>query len=67
MRNKHGGPFDRGGADYYYYRPPEPHYWAQGTGHGIKTTEDQMTSSEIADYNAGFAEAAECGDQKDWG
>jgi len=63
----HGSPFDRGGADFYYHRPPEPHYWASGTGHGIKTTEEQMTNAEIAEYNAGFAEAADYGDQKDWG
>ena len=63
----HGGPRDRGGADYYYHRPPEPHYWAQGTGHGIKTVAAQMNASEIAAYNEGYAEAEDHGDQKDWG
>ena len=33
-RERHGGPFDRGGADSYYGRPINPHWWPNGTGHG---------------------------------
>ena len=62
----HGSPFDRGDADFYYYRPPEPHYWPEGTNHGVKITEDQMTDVEIAAYNAGYAYAYKQGDRKDW-
>jgi len=62
----HGSPFDRGNADFWYYRQPEPHYWPEGTYHGVKVTEDQMSDVEIAAYNAGYAEAYEQGDQKDY-
>ena len=62
----HGSPFDRGMADFWYYRQPEPHYWPEGTHHGVKVTEDQMSDVEIAAYNAGYAEAYDQGDQKDY-
>ena len=62
----HGSPFDRGMADFWYYRQPEPHYWPEGTYHGDKITEDRMSVVEIAAYNAGYAEAYEQGDQKDY-
>jgi len=62
----HGSPFDRGNADFWYYRQPEPHYWPEGTYHGDKITEDRMSDVEIAAYNAGYAEAEEFGDQKDY-
>ena len=63
----HGSPFDRGGADYYYHRPPYPHYWPQGTGQGIKISQGHMSKAEVQAYNAGYNLAAESGDQKDWG
>ena len=62
----HGSPFDRGGADFWYRRQPEPHYWPEGTYHGDKVTEDCMSDVEIAAYNAGYDEAYEQGDQKDY-
>ena len=62
----HGSPFDRGMADFWYYRQPEPHYWPEGTYHGDKITEDRMSVVEIAAYNAGYAEALFQGDQKDY-
>jgi hypothetical protein len=63
----HGSPFDRGGADYWYHRPADPHYWPQGTGHGIKIGQGHMSKAEIAAYYAGFDQAADRGDQKDYG
>ncbi len=63
----HGSPFDRGGADYWYHRPAYPHFWPQGTGHGIKICQGHMSKAEIAAYYAGFDEAAERGGQKDYG
>ena len=62
----HGSPFDRGMADFWYRRQPEPHYWPEGTHHGVKVTEDRMSDVEIAAYNAGYAEAYDQGDQKDY-
>ena len=34
--NDHGGPYDRGGADSYYRRSFDPHYWPDGTGFGVR-------------------------------
>ena len=62
----HGSPFDRGGADFWYHRQPEPHYWPEGTYRGVKVTEDSMSDVEIAAYLAGYAEAEDQGDQKDY-
>ena len=62
----HGSPFDRGMADFWYRRQPEPHYWPKGTYHGDKITEDRMSDVEIAAYLAGYAEAEDQGDQKDY-
>ena len=66
MNKQHGYPFDRGSADYYYGRRPEPHYWPAGTNKGHKVTKDQMTPEEIAEYWAGYEEAEELGYQKEW-
>lgn len=63
----HGSPHDRGGADSYYRRPRSPHYWPEGTHHGTKVVAKDMTTAEIAAYNAGFDENEEAGDFKDWG
>ena len=63
---KHGSPFDRGGADFWYRRPAEPHYWPDGTGHGTKITEAEMTAEQIEEYYDGYEEAEEIGDQKEW-
>ena len=55
---RHGGAYDRGSADKYYGRPPEPHFF---TG---DTYSSQMSEDEIAAYMAGYNEET---DQKDWG
>ena len=64
--NRHGGPFDRGGADYWYHRPPNPHYYVDGTYNSPRIEKDRMTQAEIEAYHAGYAEAEEQGDRKDW-
>ena len=66
FRRRHGSPFDRGSADYYYNRPCSPHYWPCGTGHGRKVEATHMTEGQIAEYMAGYKEAMEFGDQKEW-
>lgn len=63
----HGSPFDRGGADSYYSRPRCPHYWPDGTGHGVMVDAKDMTFDQIDEYNAGYAWNEENGDKKDWG
>jgi hypothetical protein len=61
----HGGPFDRGGADYYYGRRRHPHKYPNGTYNGPEVTD--LTPEEIAAYHAGYDQAAAFGDRKDWG
>ena len=58
----HGGPYDRGAADYYYWRPRSPHKYPAGTLKCPKVTD--LTPEEIEAYNAGYDE---CDDRKDWG
>ena len=64
---RHGGPYDRGGADYWYHRGWEPHYYKGGTYTSERVDKADMTQSEIEAYNAGYDAAASLGDQKDWG
>ena len=63
---RHGGPFDRGGADYWYNRGYEPHYYEGGTYTSKRIEKDDMTPEELAAYRAGYEEASQQGDQKDW-
>lgn len=58
----HGSPYDRGSADAYYWRSPEPHKWPEGTYRGecVKLTDP----AEIEAYFAGYNETIE---RKDWG
>lgn len=64
---RHGGPFDRGGADYYYGRNFEPHYYKGATYSSDKVEMQDMSPEEIAAYTRGFNAAEEDGTQKDWG
>ena len=65
MRERHGGAYDRGGMDYYYWRPFRPHYFKGNTYQSEEVTE--LTPEELADYTAGWNDAKELGDRKDWG
>ena len=64
---RHGGPYDRGGADYYYGRAFDPHYFVGATYNSDRVEMKDMTPDEIAAYTRGFNAAEENGDQKDWG
>ena len=64
---RHGGPYDRGGADYYYRRPFAPHYYAGGTGTSERVNADAMTMNQLDAYRAGYEAAADLGHEKDWG
>jgi len=64
---RHGGPFDRGGADSYYHRGAVPHYYVDGTGTSERIERDRMTADEIAAYMAGYEWNERFGDKKDWG
>jgi len=63
----HGGPYDRGGADSYYRRPRNPHYWPEGTLKGKEVKEADMTPEQVDAYNEGFDDNQAAGDFKDWG
>jgi hypothetical protein len=61
---RHGGPFDRGGADSYYRRPPQPHYYVGGTGTSDRVTD--LTPEEVQAYHAGYEENEANFDFKIW-
>jgi len=63
---RHGGPYDRGGADYYYGRGYEPHYYVGKTYQSDKVEKKNMTLEEIHAYSAGYNYAAKLGDRKEW-
>lgn len=60
---KHGSPMDRGAADAYYGRSPNPHYWPNGTLKGYKVTREDMTAEQIAEYYEGYDNQI---DRKEW-
>ena len=64
---RHGGPFDRGGADYWYNRGYDPHYYVGGTYTSNRVEKADMTGEELAAYRAGYELAEQQGDQKDYG
>jgi len=63
---RHGGPYDRGGADYYYWRGYEPHYYTGKTYQSDRVEKENMTPEEIEAYTAGYEYAAKFGDRKEW-
>ena len=62
----HGGPYDRGGADSYYGRDFNPHYWPQGTQKGARVEMKDMTPLEITAYTKGFNDNEADGNFKEW-
>jgi len=63
----HGSPYDRGSADSYYRRYPEPHWYPGGTRPGAeRVAEADMSDFEIAEYWRGYQENEQIGDHKDW-
>jgi hypothetical protein len=60
---RHGGPYDRGAADFYYGRPFSPHYFKGDTYASEKVEEADMTPEEIEAYTVGYDEETE---RKDW-
>ena len=64
---RHGGPYDRGGADAWYRRGCTPHYYKGDTYSSERVEEENMTEEEIKAYLAGYDEINSAGDFKDWG
>ena len=60
---KHGSPYDRGSADYYYGRGSNPHCYPNGTGNAPRVKVEDMTQAELDAYHAGYENET---DQKQW-
>jgi hypothetical protein len=60
---RHGGPYDRGGADAYYGRPYSPHYFRKDTYSSPKYEQHEMTPGQIEEYAAGYND---CDSRKDY-
>lgn len=58
---RHGGPYDRGTADAWYHRPPNPHYYRGGSRTSGRVEEADMTAAEVAAYLAGYAAGDDMG------
>lgn len=63
-RKLHGGLWDRGSADSWYSRAPEPHWYPEGTGNGQKITD--LNPAEIEEYLAGYAHNEQFGGKKSY-
>lgn len=63
-RSRHGCLYDRGSADSYYRRPPNPHWYPEGTGNGAKIVD--LTEEERKEYLAGYDENEEAQNYKEW-
>ena len=60
----HGSPFDRGGADSWYMRNPEPHYYQEGSYNSDRVT--NLTAYDIKCYNLGYKDNEDAGNHKDY-
>ena len=60
----HGSLYDRGSADSYYGRLRDPHWYPEGTGHGVKVVD--LNPAEVAEYMAGYDDNEASGDKKDY-
>ena len=63
-RERHGSLYDRGSADSYYGRPPEPHYGGVGGESGPRVAVTDPAS--VAEYMAGYRDNERSGHKKDW-
>jgi len=63
---RHGGPYDRGGADSYYRREFNPHYFVGDTHFSDKVEMADMTPEEIEAYRQGYNDNETAGDFKEW-
>ena len=65
VRENHGSLFDRGSADSYYNRYPEPHYGGVGGESGPRVPVSDQAS--VDEYMSGYDYNEKHGDKKDWG
>lgn len=62
---RHGGAYDRGSSDYWYWRDPDPHYYADGVYSSERIT--NLTADELAAYWQGYKDFQADDLRKDWG
>jgi len=65
-KERHGGPFDRGSADNYYRRIPDPHCWTHGSYSGERIGHNQLSAEEIAEYYEGWEDNEQSGCYKEY-
>ena len=63
---RHGSPWDRGGADYYYGRNPNPHFFEGAPYATAKFEKENMTDQQIDEYFAGYVWMQRTGAEKSW-
>jgi len=54
LKERHGGPYDRGSADRYYSRPFSPHYFKGDTYMSDRVEKKDMTADQIKQYKEGY-------------
>jgi hypothetical protein len=64
---RHGGAYDRGGADAYYRRNFQPHYFKGDTYSSERIELLDPSTEDYKAYVRGYMDALEAGDFKDWG
>lgn len=62
---RHGGPWDRGNADFYYHRPRQPHFYLGDTAQSTFIPTSEMTDEQIEAYHAGYDQGEADGVQKE--
>jgi hypothetical protein len=63
-RKKHGSLYDRGSADSYYGRQPQPHFGGVGGESGERV--DVQDAKSVDEYYAGYEYNELHGDKKEW-
>lgn len=64
VRGNHGCLYDRGSADSYYGRSPQPHFGGVGGDSGERVEVTDALS--VAEYLAGYEDNERNGDKKEW-
>ena len=64
-RARHGGLYDRGGADSFYRRGFNPHWYPEDTYNGERI--ENLTEAEIEEYRQGYNDNEKANAFKDWG
>ena len=63
-RDRHGSLYDRGGADSWYSRRRQPHWYPNGTGNDPRR--EDLDEAQVAEYLAGYDDNEQSGSKKEW-